>query len=86
VYYGKVASATTGYILSSELLNSATTEHAINAVQDLMEVVQLKDPNVLIMLEEMHALIRDAGRVYEEEAKLREHALKTKDFDDYEKF
>jgi hypothetical protein len=86
VYYGKVASATTGYILSSNFLNLATTKYAINAVQDLMEVVKLKDHYVLITLEEMHALIRDADSVYEEEAKLREHAMKTKDFDEYETF
>jgi energy-converting hydrogenase Eha subunit F len=32
VYYGKVTSATTGYILSSELLQSATTEYAISSI------------------------------------------------------
>jgi hypothetical protein len=47
VYYGKVASATTVYILSSELLKSAMTEYAINAVQDLKNVVQLKDHKLL---------------------------------------
>jgi hypothetical protein len=51
-----------------------------------MEVVKLKDPNVLITWEEMYALIRDADCVCEKEAKLREHAMKTKDFDEYEKF
>jgi len=34
----------------------------------------------------MHALIREADIVYEEEAKLREHARKTKDFDEYDQF
>jgi hypothetical protein len=53
VYYGKVAIATTGYILNSELLQSATTEYAINSVQYLMDVVQLKDPKVLITLEDL---------------------------------
>ncbi len=86
VYYGKVASVTTGYILSSELLQSATTEYAINSVQDLMDVVQLKDPSVLITLEEMHALIRDTDSIYEQEVKLRERAMQTKDFDEYEQF
>jgi hypothetical protein len=84
VYYGKVASATTGYILSSELLKSATTEYAISSIQDLMDVIQLKDPNVLIPLDVMHALIRDADTVYELEARLREDAMRTKDYDDYE--
>jgi integrase len=65
VYYRKVASATTGYILSSDLLQLAMIECAISSVQDLMDVVQLKVPNVLITLEEIHALIRDADSVYE---------------------
>jgi hypothetical protein len=86
VYYGKVASATTGYILSSDLLQSATTEYALNSIQDLMDVAQLKDPNVLITLEEMHALIRDADSVYEQETKSRRRAMQTKDFDEYEQF
>jgi hypothetical protein len=84
VYYGKVASATTGYILSSELLKLATTELAISSVQDLMDVIQLKDPNVLIPLDVMHALIRDADTIYELEARLREDAMQTKEYDDYE--
>jgi hypothetical protein len=32
----------------------------------------------------MHALIRDADTVYELEARLREDAMRTKDYDDYE--
>ncbi len=58
------------------------TEYGIKAVQDLLDVVKLTDPDVLITLEEMYALIRDADK----EPKLREHAMKTKDFDGYEKF
>jgi hypothetical protein len=86
VYYGKVASTTTGYILSSNILQSAMTEYAISSVQDLMDVIQLRDPNVLIPLEVMHALIRDADSVYELEARLREYTMQTKEYDDYEQF
>ncbi len=75
-----------GIFFCSELRKSAVAEYTINAVQDLMDVVQLKDPNVLITLEEMHALIRDADSIYKEEVKLRERAMKIKDFDEYEKF
>jgi hypothetical protein len=51
-----------------------------------MNVVGLKDPNVLITLEEVHDLIRDADEVYDREATLCEAAKKTKDYDDLEKF
>ncbi len=79
MYYGKVARATTGYILSLSYFT-------INAVQDLMDVVPLKDTNVLITLEEMHALKREAYSVYVQEVKLPECAMKTKDFDEHEQF
>ncbi len=51
-----------------------------------MNVVGLKDPNVLITLEGVHDLIRDADELYDREARLCEVAKKTKDYDDLEKF
>jgi hypothetical protein len=51
-----------------------------------MDVVPLKDTNVLITLEEMHALIRDTDNIYEQEVKLWEYTMQTKDFDEYEQF
>ena len=51
-----------------------------------MNLVGLKDPNVLITLEEVHDLIRYADELYDKEVTLCEAANRTKDYDDLEKF
>ena len=85
VYYGKQVSGTASYILGSELLNKAVTEYGIMAVEDLMNLVKLKDPELLIPLDEMHSLIQEADKICEEEAALRDKAKKNKDYDAYER-
>ncbi len=86
IYYGKQTAASTSYILDSDLLKKARTEYGLTAVEDLMNVVGLKDPNVLITLEEVHDLIRDADELYDKEATLCEAANRTKDCDDLKNF
>jgi hypothetical protein len=49
IYYGKQVSGTASYILGSELLNKGTTEYGIMTVEDLMNLVKLKDTELLIM-------------------------------------
>ncbi len=61
-------SGTASYVLGSELLNKATTEYGIVAVEDLMNLVKLKGPGLLIPLDEMHSLIKEADKICEEEA------------------
>jgi hypothetical protein len=45
------------YILDSELLTIAQTEYGLIAVEDLMNVVGLKDQKALVTLEEVQNLI-----------------------------
>ncbi len=63
-------SGTASYILGSELLNKATTEYGMMAVEDLLNLVKLKDPELLIPLDKMHSLINEADKICEEEAAL----------------
>ncbi len=74
------------HILDSELLKIAQTEYGLTSVEDLMNVVGLKDQNALITLEEVQDLIRDADAVYDNDARLCEEATQTKDYDELEKF
>lgn len=60
IYYGKHTSATASYILDSDLLKKATTEYSLTAVQEVMELVEKKDPKVLITFEEVHKLMIQA--------------------------
>ncbi len=74
IYYGKQVSGTTSYILGSELLNKATTEYGIMAAEDLMNLVKLKDSELLTPLDECHSLIQEADKICQEAAALRDKA------------
>ncbi len=63
-YHGKQTAATVSYVLDSELLKKPRTQYGLTAVEDLMNLC-LKDPNVLIIIEEVHDLIREADEVYD---------------------
>ncbi len=54
---------TTSYILDSDLLKKATTEYGVNAAGHLMNLVELKDQDILITLDEMHSLIEEANKI-----------------------
>jgi hypothetical protein len=86
IYNGKQTAATASYRLDSELLKIVWTEYGLKAVEDLMNVVGLKDQNALITLEEVQDLIRDADAVYDNDTRLFEKATKTKDYDELETF
>jgi hypothetical protein len=62
----------------------AATEYGVMAVDDLMKLVELKDPNIIITLEDMYGLVQEANKIYEKEANLREAAKNTKD--NFEKY
>ena len=60
------------------------TEYTIEAANDLMILVEQKDLNVLIPLEDMHSLVLEADGTHETEARLCETAIATVDHDEYE--
>jgi hypothetical protein len=57
IYYSKQTATTATYIFDSELLKIAQTEYGLTAVEDLTNVVGLKDENALMTLEEVRDLI-----------------------------
>lgn len=54
-YNGKVARVSKAYLLSDDLLKQAKTKYSIEAANKLMTLVEQRDPNVMITLQDMHS-------------------------------
>ncbi len=69
IYYGKHTTASTHYILNQDLIRQAQSEYGLSAIYQLMDVVSKKNPNAVIDVEDITALVEQTDTLCDEEEK-----------------